>query len=157
MCTPNWGPGPQPRHVPWLGIKLATFLFAGQRSVHWATPARATPTFLIPPTQTTYRRISPAQAGFSSFALLYQCSAWHLVLETSIMPQNQNVESQTLFAFLSHVHIQTQNKTNLIVSQYSLSQPSILLYRSPEVIFVTSLSLTFTGNFWCVWRLRVPV
>ena len=20
-CTPNWGSGPQPRHVPWLGIK----------------------------------------------------------------------------------------------------------------------------------------
>ena len=23
----NWGPGPQPRHVPWLGIELATFWF----------------------------------------------------------------------------------------------------------------------------------
>ena len=22
--TPYWGPGPQPRHVPWLGIELAT-------------------------------------------------------------------------------------------------------------------------------------
>ena len=40
-CTPHWGPGLQPRHVPWLGIKPATFRFAGQRSIHWATPARA--------------------------------------------------------------------------------------------------------------------
>ena len=30
----------QPRHVPWLGIKLATLWFPGQRSVHWATLAR---------------------------------------------------------------------------------------------------------------------
>ena len=39
-CTPYWGPGPQPQHVPWLGLKLVTFWFAGQRSIHWATPAR---------------------------------------------------------------------------------------------------------------------
>ena len=40
-CAPNQGPGPQPRHVPWLGIKPATFWFTGQRSIHWATRARA--------------------------------------------------------------------------------------------------------------------
>ena len=34
-------PGPQPRHVPWLGIEPVTFWFSGRRSVHWATPARA--------------------------------------------------------------------------------------------------------------------
>ena len=39
--TPNWGPGPQPRHVPWLGIKPATLGFADWHSIHWATPARA--------------------------------------------------------------------------------------------------------------------
>ena len=39
--APNQGPGPQPRHVPWLGITLATFQFAGRCSIHWATPARA--------------------------------------------------------------------------------------------------------------------
>ena len=38
---PKWGPGPQPRHVPWLGIEWATFQLTGQRSIHWATPARA--------------------------------------------------------------------------------------------------------------------
>ena len=41
--NPNWGPVPQPRHVPWLGIKLATFSsfwFTGRHSIHWTTPAR---------------------------------------------------------------------------------------------------------------------
>ena len=39
--VPTWGPGPQPRHVPWLGIEPATLWFAGWHSIHWATPARA--------------------------------------------------------------------------------------------------------------------
>ena len=38
--TPYWEPGPQPRHVPWLGIEPVTLWFTGQRSIHWATPAR---------------------------------------------------------------------------------------------------------------------
>ena len=38
--TTNWEPGPQPRHVPWLGMELATFWFTGRHSIHWATPAR---------------------------------------------------------------------------------------------------------------------
>ena len=41
QAPPCWGPGPQPRHVPWLGIELASLWFAGPCSVHWATPARA--------------------------------------------------------------------------------------------------------------------
>ena len=36
--NPNWGPGPQPRHVPWLGIEPVTFLFTDQHSDHWGTP-----------------------------------------------------------------------------------------------------------------------
>ena len=39
--APYWGPGPQPRPVPWLGIKLETLRFAGWHSIHWAAPARA--------------------------------------------------------------------------------------------------------------------
>ena len=39
-CSPL-GAGPQPRHVPWLGIEPATLWFAGQCSIHWAAPARA--------------------------------------------------------------------------------------------------------------------
>ena len=41
-----WGPGPQCRCVPWLGIKSATFWFTGQCSTHWATPTRAKIIFL---------------------------------------------------------------------------------------------------------------
>ena len=39
-CAPYWGPGLQPRHVPWLGIKLETLWFTDQHSIHWASPAR---------------------------------------------------------------------------------------------------------------------
>ena len=39
--TPYRGPGPQPRHVPWLGIEPVTFKFAGRYSAHWAIVARA--------------------------------------------------------------------------------------------------------------------
>ena len=40
-CAPNWGPGPKPRHVPWLGIELVTVWYVGQHSIHWASPAQA--------------------------------------------------------------------------------------------------------------------
>ena len=43
---PTWAPGPQPRHVPSLGIKPATFWFAGQHPTHWATTVRAVCFFL---------------------------------------------------------------------------------------------------------------
>ena len=39
--TPSQRPGPQPRHVPWLGIEPTTLCFSGQHSIHWATSARA--------------------------------------------------------------------------------------------------------------------
>ena len=37
---PRWEPGPQPRHVPWLGIQPATLWFTGWHSIQRATPAR---------------------------------------------------------------------------------------------------------------------
>ena len=40
LHTPNWGPGPQPKHMLWLGIKLMTVWFTGRHSIHWATSAR---------------------------------------------------------------------------------------------------------------------
>ena len=40
-CAPCWGPGLQPRHVPWPGIEPVTLWFAGQHSILWATPAWA--------------------------------------------------------------------------------------------------------------------
>ena len=39
--TPDEGPGPQPRNLPWLGIELATFLFLEQSPAHRAAPVRA--------------------------------------------------------------------------------------------------------------------
>ena len=40
------GPGPPPRHVPWLGIELAILWFTGPPSIHWATPDRQNKIFL---------------------------------------------------------------------------------------------------------------
>ena len=42
---PQLGTGPQPRHVLWPGIELATFCFIGWHSTNWATPARAAISF----------------------------------------------------------------------------------------------------------------
>ena len=44
--APNWGPGPQPRHVPRPGIQPRTFQFAGWCPTHWATLVRAALEFL---------------------------------------------------------------------------------------------------------------
>ena len=41
LHAPNWGPDPQPRHVPWPGTELSPFLLSGQHWIYWATPARA--------------------------------------------------------------------------------------------------------------------
>ena len=35
LHTPYWGPGPQPRHVPWPGTELVTLWFKGLHSIHW--------------------------------------------------------------------------------------------------------------------------
>ena len=45
-ARPPAGTGSKPRHIPWLGSKLVTLWFAGQHSVHWATPARVITTIL---------------------------------------------------------------------------------------------------------------
>ena len=34
------GPCPKPRHVPWAGIQMTSFQFAGKRPTQWATPVR---------------------------------------------------------------------------------------------------------------------
>ena len=45
--VPYWGLGQQPKHVPWLGIKLATFCFADGPWIHLATLARVNYNFFI--------------------------------------------------------------------------------------------------------------
>ena len=44
---PNWGPGLQPRHRPWLGIEPVTLWFTGRHSIHWATSGMYTVKNLI--------------------------------------------------------------------------------------------------------------
>ena len=38
QAPPYWGPGQQYRHVPWLGIELATLWFTVWPSINWGTP-----------------------------------------------------------------------------------------------------------------------
>ena len=45
---PDWGSGPQPRHVPKLGIEPLTPGFAGTHPIHWTTTARAALLILYP-------------------------------------------------------------------------------------------------------------
>ena len=41
-CTPtDQEPNSQPRRMPWLGLKPATFCFAGWCPTNWATPVKA--------------------------------------------------------------------------------------------------------------------
>ena len=47
LSAPYWGPGPQPRHAPWLGIKPVTLWFTGWCSMHRATPVRVPGAFLL--------------------------------------------------------------------------------------------------------------
>ena len=44
---PNWEPGLQPRHRPWLGIEPVTLWFTGRHSIHWATSGMYTVKNLI--------------------------------------------------------------------------------------------------------------
>ena len=42
LTSPNWGPGLQPRHVPWLGNQRPfRQSFAGRSPTHWATLVKA--------------------------------------------------------------------------------------------------------------------
>ena len=41
LCAPYWGPGLQPRHVPWLGIEWVILWFTDLHLIYWATPAKA--------------------------------------------------------------------------------------------------------------------
>ena len=47
LHTPDLGPGPQPRHVPRMGIEPVTFWFTGWHSIYWAIPARVKRILLI--------------------------------------------------------------------------------------------------------------
>ena len=56
LQSPYWGPGLQPKHVPWLGIELVTLWFAG-----WHSPTE------------------PYQPGIINIVIYYK--HWNLLLE----------------------------------------------------------------------------
>ena len=63
LVCPHRGLVHNPTMCPRLGIKLSTIWFAGQHSIHWATPARAqtyfsVKTFIIPQVELIYYSIN---------------------------------------------------------------------------------------------------
>ena len=76
---PLQGPGLQPRHVPWLGIQLATLWSASLHSIHWATPARANVLFLIQVSNPVYHTVIPPRSSmtiFSDSLSSFPCHSW---------------------------------------------------------------------------------
>ena len=82
MC-PDGGSGLPPRHVPWPGIELETFWFAGWCPTHWATPVTviflnriARPSQMLP----SPWQVSPKPEELSSLWILMYRSflvMWH--------------------------------------------------------------------------------
>ena len=82
-CTPSWGPGPQPRHVPWLGTEPTTLWFTGPHSIHWVTPARL-PTYL--PTHLPTHTHTHTHTLFA-VSLWTLCNSWSSVVEKNMIIQ----------------------------------------------------------------------
>ena len=78
--APYWGPGLQPRHVPWLGIEPAAPWSTGWHSIHWATLAKTKlfsifkmpPLFLFSLGKSHY---SICQIADFHFSVLHICSS----------------------------------------------------------------------------------
>ena len=69
LHTPNWGPGPQPRHVLWPGIELATLWLEGRCPSHWAVPLRAVHWISLLPCHGWYIDLGPG-GPLESLALI---------------------------------------------------------------------------------------
>ena len=76
--APYWGPGPQPRHVPWLGIEPATLCFAGRHSIHWATPARLHLVFWVPLSLVIVFVLKSILSGISITTPAFSCCCFYL-------------------------------------------------------------------------------
>ena len=105
-CVPHWGPGLQPRHVPWLGIELATFWFTGLRSVHCTTPARP-PTVLTYPTKFDGflfgATVDPANHFYYDTCItlaLFFLVRCHILLRYNIVKEIQRSEVYSLVSFI---------------------------------------------------------
>ena len=85
LQAPTWGSGPQPRHVPWLGIKLATFWFLGRHWIPWATPAGAhfCSDCSCAPSTSAQHPTHQAPDGCSTTFLSLDCRSHHPVICTT--------------------------------------------------------------------------
>ena len=142
-CTHHQGPGLQPRHVPWLGIKPATIWFAGQHSVHWATPPRTLMKFFK---GKIYIRWNPWKCKYIIRSVLTNVNT--CVANTPIKGQNISITLQSfiilpstqsplsyrqpVFSFLSS-HI---NSTCYWLIQYVLFYVWILLFNMKFLILI---------------------
>ena len=143
LHAPNRGPGPQSSHVPWLGIKPAALWFAGQRSVHWAIPARAPTGFY-----------SQKLWGFI-FLALEPWAGWSVLGLWSLLPRYPS-----WFFFLPHVDVgppiphfraPLHYCTSLHLSTHlHVSTPPTHL---DECGFSKSLGvgLPYSSYFWRIW------
>ena len=145
LLAPYWGPGLQPKHVPWLGIKPVTLCFAIWHSIHWATPSRANHLNL------TY--FSPGLILFGGYWLLesevfllsdntkYRIQFWDRVCEVNVTAENRSIH----LAF-------SRLRPSLTLSNVSLATDFLekipFLYSKCQVGFLYILySLNFTYLF----------
>ena len=70
-CAPHRGPGQEARCAPWLGIESGTLWFTGQRSIHWATPARATSWILMTYVWNVFRLKRWILSNFSTCSIFF--------------------------------------------------------------------------------------
>ena len=104
-CTHHQGPGLQPRHVPWLGIKPATIWFAGQHSVHWATPPRTLMKFFK---GKIYIRWNPWKCKYIIRSVLTNVNT--CVANTPIKGQNISITLQSFIILPLSPHCPTGNQ-----------------------------------------------
>ena len=89
LHTPNWGPVPQPRHVPWLRMEPAAFWFAGPHSIHWAITAKAR------------GKIFMAFTDVLNFAILFHCSYTYADIHWEYWQKETSLSLFLLFSFTS--------------------------------------------------------
>ena len=91
---PNQGPNPQPRRVPWPGIKPVTFCFAGQGPTNWATPVRVRIAFLMEEKQMWLSR------NIKEFGVFLNTG---LAMLENRKTSKQSLKKWWLFIFILHI------------------------------------------------------
>ena len=147
--APWWELGPQPRHVPWLGIKSATFWFAGQRSIHWSTPARAF-LFIFICQGTPFKNLEGWSGDTSSLFLTDSyCPCWgHTLTPVSRKSgrwwaaQQENAEEESYNSQKLGLYQRQHNRCLFTM------EPSFHHLRSGLVVYLVSLVVSVQGNQW---------